>query len=440
MPAPSAALLLPAWVDPAQLFAGGPAQHPHAFWLDAGPDATAGWSWLGIGAPERDPSVVRDVLCARGAGREERPWGPFAGGWVGWHGYDDGAARAGVSALPIQDGIPQDLWLRVTRFVSVDHARRRLWVVAPPDELDGFALEVQGWALAGSAAVIGAADAGPPVQARARHTPADYADLVQRCRDAIRAGDAYQLCLTTRFEIDGRVDAIDAYGRLRSATPAHHGGLVRSAPFALASASPEQFLQVHDGHVRTRPIKGTRPRGTDAASDVRLSAELLASEKERAENVMIVDLMRNDLSQVCEPSTVAATGLLAVESYPAVHQLVSTVEGDLREGTTVGRLWDATFPAGSMTGVPKLSAMTILRRLEGAERGVFAGCYGWIGVDGDLDLAMVIRSIVTSAAGAYVGAGGGITWLSDAADEVAEVGVKARGPLAAVGAGLPRGW
>jgi anthranilate synthase component 1 len=150
--------------------------------------------------------------------------------------------------------------------------------------------------------------------------------------------------------------------------------------------------------------------------------------------------MRNDLSRVCEPGSVGVDGLLEIESYPAVHQLVSTVSGTLSAGTTAGDLLDATFPAGSMTGAPKLSAMTILHDLERGPRGVFAGCFGWVGDDGALDLAMVIRSIVVHPAGAYVGAGGGITWRSDAAAEVAEVGVKARGPLAAIGANLPLGW
>jgi anthranilate synthase component 1 len=175
-------------------------------------------------------------------------------------------------------------------------------------------------------------------------------------------------------------------------------------------------------------------------ADARLAAELAASEKERAENVMIVDLMRNDLSRVCEPATVGVDALLAVESYPHVHQLVSTVSGRLRVGTTVGELWDASFPAGSMTGAPKLSAMTILNDLEAAPRGVFSGCFGWVGTDGALDLAMVIRSIVVHPDGAYVGAGGGITWRSIADEEVREVGVKARAPLAALGAALPSGW
>jgi anthranilate synthase component 1 len=276
--------------------------------------------------------------------------------------------------------------------------------------------------------------------ALARHRPEAYAELIERCRDAIREGDAYQLCLTTRFSVEASVDPIAAYLRLRDMTPAHHGGLIRSGEVALASASPERFLELDRGVVSTRPIKGTRPRGADEAEDRRLADELRDSEKERAENVMIVDLMRNDLSRVCEPGSVGVDGLLEVESYAAVHQLVSTVSGRLMPGTTVGGLLDAAFPAGSMTGAPKLSAMTILHRLEGAPRGIFSGCFGWVGDDGALDLAMIIRSIVTHPGGAYVGAGGGITWRSDAAAEVAEVGIKARGPLAAMGAALPPGW
>jgi anthranilate synthase component 1 len=197
---------------------------------------------------------------------------------------------------------------------------------------------------------------------------------------------------------------------------------------------------VAGGVARTRPIKGTRPRAADAGEDRALADELRASPKERAENVMIVDLMRNDLSRVSEPGSIRVEKLLEVESYAAVHQLVSTVSSTLSPGTTAGDLLTASFPAGSMTGAPKLSAMTILHRLERGPRGVFAGCFGYVGDDGTVDLAMIIRSIVTHPGGAYVGAGGGITWGSEAAAEVAEVGIKARAPLAALGAVLPPGW
>lgn len=435
MPAPLAAVALPAWIDPARLFAGGPARHPHAFWLDAGPDARDGWSWLGIGAPEADPDVVREVRSGVTADPESE-WGRFRGGWVGWFGYEYAAARMQAPASAAESAVPQALWMRVDCFVAFDHAAQRAWAVAPLGQEDAFAAQVHGWVEAEPVA----ASAPPQTVATARHEPGEYAGLVERCRDAIREGDAYQLCLTTRFSVPHEVDPLAVHTALRAATPAHHGGIVRSAGVALVSASPERFLEVEGGILRTRPIKGTRPRGTDAATDAALAAELLASPKERAENVMIVDLMRNDLSRVCADGTVAVDALLSVESYPAVHQLVSTVSGTLNADASVGDILDATFPAGSMTGAPKLSAMTILDGLEHAPRGVFAGCYGWIGADGALDLAMVIRSVVTHPGGAYVGAGGGITWGSEAWAEVAEVGIKARGPLAAMGAILPSGW
>ena len=423
---------LGAWRDPAAVFAAGPARHDRAFWLDAGPDAVEGWSWLSIGAaaPEAPLHIRADRAPAAGAD------GPFRGGWVGWVGYDQAAGAAGAPARQDMHA-PSHCWLRVDEIVAFDHARRRMLAIAPAARIDAFAAEALTWD-----GPIPEPTPAPRASVTARHEPGEYAALVERCRDAIRAGDAYQLCLTTRFEATASVgiDPMEAYLRLRTATPAHHGGIIVSDRHALLSASPERFLEIGDGVVRTHPIKGTRPRGRDIADDARLLHELRDSPKERAENIMIVDLMRNDLQQVCRPGTVAVERLLEVESYAAVHQLVSTVAGRLLPGTTLGELLTASFPAGSMTGAPKLSAMTILHALEQAPRGVFSGCFGWVGDDGAADLAMIIRSIVTHPGGAYVGAGGGITWGSVAAAEVAEVGVKARGPLAAIGGELPSGW
>ena len=428
------------WRDPASVYATLGAASEHAFWLDAGPGADTGWSWVGTGTVEEDHDRIRSVVCA--ASDEEPEWsaGRFRGGWVGWIGYDSAAGRAGAP-FSAEIDVPEERWIRADRFVAFDHGRRVAWLIASAADMAPFADLVSGPLDTAPPAEVGdAAPVQPLVVADGRHSPLHYAELIARCRSAIREGEAYQLCLTTRFSVAASVDPDTAHRRLRAATPAHHGGIVRSGDVALISASPEQFLEVERGTVRTRPIKGTRPRGGDPETDAALARELSASEKERAENVMIVDLMRNDISRVCEPGSVGVDHLLAVESYAAVHQLVSTVSGSLVAGTTVGVLLDATFPAGSMTGAPKLSAMTILQGLEGGPRGVYSGCYGWVGRDGALDLAMVIRSIVTHAGGAYVGAGGGITWRSDAAAEVAEVGVKARGPLGAIGATLPDGW
>ncbi|MGZ0710748.1 anthranilate synthase component I family protein (plasmid) [Coraliomargarita sp. W4R53] len=427
------------WIDPELVHYELSSHHAHSFWLDAGPGASEGWSWVGVGIPESDLEAVDRVPISVAAAESivQADSGSFRGGWIGWLSFDDAAHAAGAPAASDTSGVPARLWLRVTRFFAFDHARRRVWAFSD-DEHSAVVDDLARAANSGPRAV----SAPTAREATSRHTAQEYAGLIEQCREAIGRGDAYQLCLTTRFALESRLtsDVRDVYSRLRATTPSHHGGLMMSDGFALASATPERFLQVSDAVVRTSPIKGTRPRGESPELDAALARELLASEKERAENVMIVDLMRNDLSKVCDAGSVAVEELLNVETYAAVHQLVSTVSGRLRAGCTTGELLSAAFPAGSMTGAPKLSAMTILHGLESGPRGLFAGCFGWVGDDGSLDLAMIIRSIVVHDGGAYVGAGGGITWRSDAAAEVAEVGIKARGPLAALGAILPPGW
>jgi para-aminobenzoate synthetase component 1 len=195
------------------------------------------------------------------------------------------------------------------------------------------------------------------------------------------------------------------------------------------------FLSVSaSGTIESRPIKGTRPRGTTAETDDALRRELVESEKERAENLMIVDLMRNDIARVSEIGSVEVTSLLAVESYAQVHQLVSTVRGTLRDGLSGVDAVAACFPAGSMTGAPKRNATVILDQLEQRPRGIYSGAFGYFGLDGRIDLAMVIRSIVMDGLGATVGSGGGITALSDPLEELAEVRLKAAALLAVLGA------
>uniref|UniRef100_UPI0028AB3279 anthranilate synthase component I family protein n=1 Tax=Microbacterium sp. TaxID=51671 RepID=UPI0028AB3279 len=322
--------------------------------------------------------------------------------------------------------------------VAVDHATGEVHALAPAADISAWAAEV------GDALVAPPLEPAPPAPAgqtaSSRHEVAEYTALVEECRAAIQRGDAYQLCLTTRFTTARPDDPLAVYRRLRAATPAHHGGYLRAGERHVLSASPEQFLATGGGRASTSPIKGTRPRGVTPADDARLAEELRTDAKERAENVMIVDLMRNDLSHVGVPGTVEVERLWQVETYPAVHQLVSAVSVRLRDGVTFGDLCDAAFPAGSMTGAPKLSAMTILHRLERAPRGIYSGCFGHVGLDGRVDLAMVIRTIVIDADSASVGAGGGITWLSRPDAEAAEVATKARAPLAALGAVLPQPW
>ncbi|MFF1879045.1 aminodeoxychorismate synthase component I [Leifsonia sp. NPDC058230] len=448
------------WVDSADLFVALFGGSPNAVWLDAGAGATTGRSYLASGdllatSSLADGSVVlqsaagagvfdgtmldflRDDLAARGRVPAE-PGGPeFALGWIGWLGYETGAAANGVPVAATE--APDAAMLFVDRAVVIDHDLHTIELIA----LD--AGDVAGWVATMRAAVIGASGAAAaladqhalgdePQRASWRHSDEEYLALIADCQDAIRRGDAYQLCLTNMATAHLDLDALSVHLRLRAASPAHHGGLVRIAGTALVSSSPEQFLAVTaDGRVRTKPIKGTRPRGATLARDLELRAELEASEKERAENVMIVDLMRNDLGRVCEVGSVEVHHLLAVESYPQVHQLVSTVEGRLLQGLTATDAVAACFPAGSMTGAPKLSAMRILNRLERGPRGVYSGCFGYFGLDGAADLAMVIRSIAIRPGRVDIGAGGGITALSVPDEELEEVAIKARALLTAAG-------
>lgn len=277
------------------------------------------------------------------------------------------------------------------------------------------------------------AGAGAPAW---RRTDADYAAEVEACRSAIRDGDAYVLCLTDTAQARGDFDPFDLYLRLLQGGGAVRGGVIVAGERALVSASPERFLSVRARRIVTHPIKGTRPRGATPEADTALAAQLANDPKERAENLMIVDLMRNDLSRVCELGSVGVEGFLRVETHPHVHQLVSTVGGRLRADRDIFDAVEACFPGGSMTGAPKRRAVEILRALEGAPRGLYSGCFGWVDDGGDAELAMTIRSVeLRGGAGtsvALVGAGGGITADSDPQRETAEKHLKAAPILAAL--------
>ena len=266
------------------------------------------------------------------------------------------------------------------------------------------------------------------------HSDSQYLALIEKAKEAIARGDAYQLCLTNQLTIETEVDPFAVYLRLRETNPAPYLSYLKLGSTSVVSSSPEQFLRVsYSGVVSSKPIKGTRPRSPDAELDKQLAEELRSNEKERAENLMIVDLMRNDLGQVSDPSDVVVAKLFEVESYATVHQLVSTVTAVLKPGLDVFDAVKAAFPAGSMTGAPKQSAMSILSELEGAPRGIYSGCFGYVSLTGAADLAMTIRTIVFEDGLASIGIGGGITIDSDPEAELMETKLKARALLGALG-------
>ncbi len=260
-----------------------------------------------------------------------------------------------------------------------------------------------------------------------------YGYTVETIREHIAAGGLYQANLTHRLSARAPADPWRVYSALRRRNPAPFAAFLRTERAAVVSSSPERFLRIEpDGRIESRPIKGTRPRGRHPSEDAALRAALVDSEKERAENVMIVDLMRNDLGRVCVPGSIEVPELFTLEPYATVWQMVSTVRGRLRPGLDVVDVLRAAFPPGSMTGAPKLAAMDLLSRLEPVRRGVYAGALGWLDVRGGAELAVVIRTLLLRPGRAWLHVGGGIVLDSEPAAEWAETLAKARAPLDAL--------
>ncbi len=390
----------------------------HAFWLDDSLSETV--SYIGIGSPipvtDGFTEFDDDSLC------------PISR--VGWVPYGERSSTLGV---PVGDEAhPGPVVLGVERAVEFDHTNGSVTVYAT-DETEGLEWVTLLTELVDDDSV------GQPAQPDANRTavwrdnPVDYARTIEMCRERISNGDAYQICLTTNVTVAGSIDVTRTYLELRRIAPTRYGGLVRSGGVALLSASPESYLTVKDGIASTQPIKGTRRRSADPGEDEQLKRELVESDKERAENLMIVDLCRNDLSTVCDVGTVNVPALHVVETYSTVHQLVSTVTGRVSAGQSNADVARALFPAGSMTGAPKRAAVDILSSLESGERGIYSGVFGYAGSRG-MSLAMTIRSIVIDSEGATIGVGGGITSGSLAADEIREVGIKATALLSVLSA------
>ncbi|MBX3652123.1 MAG: aminodeoxychorismate synthase component I [Burkholderiales bacterium] len=335
---------------------------------------------------------------------------PFAGGAIGYFGYD--LARR-IERLPVRarasERIP-DMAVGIYDWaVVVDHSERRAWLAGQGRDPDTD----RKWD-----ALVRLFTATPAERQRtpfrvtspvtSNFTPKGYGHAFDRVLGYIRAGDCYQVNLAQRFIAQASGDPWLAYQRLRLINPAPYSAYF-STPYAqILSASPERFLRVQDGVVETKPIKGTRPRAGHARLDAERIAELVASEKDRAENLMIVDLLRNDLSKNCATGSVKVPKLFEVESFATVHHLVSTVTGKLKPGRDAIDLLRGAFPGGSITGAPKLRAMQIIEELEPHRRGVYCGAIGYIGHDGGMDTNIAIRTLVHSQGTVRLWAGGGI--------------------------------
>lgn len=278
------------------------------------------------------------------------------------------------------------------------------------------------------------------IETTLRHSAENYLQLIEKSQRHIAAGDVYLICLTNQISIKHELDPLSVFLNLRETNPAPYAAFLKFGGLSVVCSSPEQFLQISKtGVISTKPIKGTRPRDSDEETDRANAAELLENEKERAENLMIVDLMRNDIGKVSLANSVHVTKLFDIESYATVHQLVSTVQGKLAPGETVATALAAAFPGGSMTGAPKIRAMQIIRDLENGPRGVYSGVIGYLGFDGSADFGMTIRTIVFEGLHATIGVGGGITIDSDPKAELEETKLKAKALLNALKAPNPWG-
>jgi para-aminobenzoate synthetase len=354
-------------------------------------------------------------------------------GYVGYLGYELKADTG--AAAPHRSPQPDAGLLFCDRGLLIDHATGQAWLLAL--SRDGDTGEAGRWLDQASALLRRAEAPSPPepgeprpMAISARHTDAEYADLIGRCHEEIRAGESYEICLTNMLSVPVSVDPFTTYQALRRRNPAPCSAYLRYPGFAVLSSSPERFLRVdRHGWAESKPIKGTRPRGATPEQDEILRADLTGSEKDRAENLMIIDLVRNDLGRVCRPGSVHVPKLFGLETYQTVHQLVSTVRGQLSEDVSAVGCVRATFPGGSMTGAPKLRTLEILDRLEGGARGVYSGAIGYFSLNGAADLNIVIRTMVVMPEQVTIGVGGAITILSDPAEEIEETWVKARALL-----------
>ncbi|HEX7775300.1 MAG TPA: aminodeoxychorismate synthase component I, partial [Parvibaculum sp.] len=452
------------WAAPHELFHAF-AREPFALLLDS---ATAGpacdpslhgrWSFIALDpfetldAASATPFADLKACLAKWAlGKPADGLPPFIGGAAGFLGYD--LART-LERLPprkppfaVNDAETPDLAVgfydAVLAFDMFEKRARLISTGLPELREDRRRGRAKERAAALRSRFEGATRMPRPSTAKAsatlhlsNFTRDGYERAVRRVIDYIRAGDIFQANIAQRFEtqLSAGDDAYALYLRLRAESPAPFASFFNFGSGALVSSSPERFLLCRGGQVETKPIKGTRPRGRTASEDAAFAADLLTSEKDRAENVMIVDLLRNDLSRVCADHSVIVEKLCALESFANVHHLVSTVRGTLRDGETSADLLAACFPGGSITGAPKLRAMEIIAELEPTTRGPYCGAIGYLGFDGAMDTSIAIRTMLVEGRRITFQAGGGIVADSDPASEYDETLAKARAMIRVSGA------
>jgi para-aminobenzoate synthetase len=467
-------------IDPERAFAALFGESPSSFWLDSSkPGTGARFSFMGDASGPLGATIAYDVdaqkVTVQRGGETEvlaesifdylerelarlRPLAAdlpfdFDCGFAGYLGYEVKADCGSPNTH--RSRLPDAAFIFADRMVAFDHELGHTYLLC----LDGpgEAEASEAW-LSTTAARLSTLETGatsgaagedsmePPRCCDREASPAalhlarshgQYLKDIAACERHLRDGESYELCLTNSIEAELDADPLALYMELRRVNPAPFASYLRFGDLTVLSSSPERFLKAdRGGRAEAKPIKGTSPRGASADDDTRLAARLRDDEKNRAENLMIVDLLRNDLGAVCEIGSVEVPSLMAVESYETVHQLVSTVRGQLRQGVGAVGCARACFPPGSMTGAPKLRTMEVLDRLEDRARGVYSGAIGYFGLGGGCDLSVTIRTIVLDGATATIGAGGAIVLQSDPEQEWGEMLLKALAPIRAIDPGL----
>jgi para-aminobenzoate synthetase len=449
------------WHDPEQVFTHLFSDAEHAFWLDSSSvvEGLSRFSYMGASSRTLYHEARDNISVGRAKPRGALDWRggifshlgselaahacavsdlpfDFHGGYVGYFGYEL-KAECGASNAH-QAKTPDGLFFFIDRFLAFDHLRREMFLVrlTPSDAqyradswLDTTQRQLD--TLPPLPTVIN--ESGEPLVFRLQQSHSAYLKRIEQCKDFLRSGDSYEICLTNQLIASANVDPLTVYRNLRRLNPAPYAAYLRSGELAILCSSPERFLCInHQRQVEARPIKGTIGRGTTDEEDTRAREALRASEKDRAEHLMIVDLLRNDLGRVCEIGSVRVPVLMGIESYQTVHQMVSTICGALRPDITAMECIQAAFPGGSMTGAPKLRTMRLLDQLEVGARGVYSGALGFLSLSGAVDLNIVIRTIVMQGESASIGVGGAIVMHSDPEAEFDELLLKGQAPMRAL--------
>lgn len=387
-----------------------------------------------------EPGSILDYLdrhLANSRVAEAAPF-PLNLGYVGWFGYELKSTVGGDRrhTAPHSDA----LFVRADRLLVLDHRLGLAWLATLEDDATSdLAGEWRRWAIGMLAAVTRRSRRGDRAEVAVlpsvdyRLDLREYEEKIIECQRLIRAGETYEICLTNMLSVGVKIDPLKLFAILRNVNPAPFAAYIRTPSVAVVGSSPERFLAVENDTVFSKPMKGTRRRGSSEAEDLHLRDDLRLSEKDRAENLMITDLVRNDFGKIAEPGSVVVDDLFRVETFESAHQMTTRVSARLPPAASIVDCIRAAFPPGSMTGAPKKRTMEILDELEGGPRGIYSGALGFLTLDGRLDLAVVIRTMIVTSDRVEIGVGGAITALSDPKAEVEEMLLKASALISAIG-------